>query len=146
VVDPQAEGPPTAGYALAGKANWAGLKDLKAQFDPNDDFVAGNGVIFDVAENKYRLIARTSYVYKAALIKFVGSHAEYESDPVALLSDAMQLTGRMQSNLAALIGWRPRASEIVDWPQLIATDETEVTINGRRPPPAPVKRDHTVSK
>jgi HTH-type transcriptional regulator/antitoxin HigA len=37
-----------------------------------------------------------------------------ESDPVALLSHVMVLTGRTQSDLAALIGSRPRASEIMN--------------------------------
>lgn len=75
---PQAEGPLTAWYALASKANWDGPQDVKAQFGANVDFVADNRVIFDIAGNKYRLILRISYVYKAALIKFVGTHAEYD--------------------------------------------------------------------
>jgi mRNA interferase HigB len=75
---PQAEGPLAAWYALASRANWDGPQDVKAQFGAYVDFVADNRVIFDVAGNKYRLIVRISYVYKAALIKFVGTHAEYD--------------------------------------------------------------------
>jgi HTH-type transcriptional regulator/antitoxin HigA len=37
-----------------------------------------------------------------------------ETDPIALLSHAMALTGRTQNDLAALIGSRPRASEIMN--------------------------------
>lgn len=36
------------------------------------------------------------------------------TDPIALLSHVMELTGRTQSDLAALIDSRPRASEIMN--------------------------------
>jgi HTH-type transcriptional regulator/antitoxin HigA len=36
-----------------------------------------------------------------------------EMDPIALLAHVMELTGRTQSELAELIGSRPRASEIM---------------------------------
>lgn len=36
-----------------------------------------------------------------------------ETDPIALLADVMELTGRTQIDLAELIGSRPRASEIM---------------------------------
>lgn len=75
---PQARGPLTAWYALVGRANWDGPQDVKSQFGTNVDFIADNRVIFDIAGNKYRLIVRNSYVYKAVLIKFVGTHAEYD--------------------------------------------------------------------
>ena len=35
-------------------------------------------IIFDVGGNKYRLIVRVSYGYGQVLIKFVGTHAEYD--------------------------------------------------------------------
>jgi mRNA interferase HigB len=75
---PQARGPLTAWHALAARANWEGPQDVKAQFGANVDFLADNRVIFDIAGNKYRLIAHVSYVYKSVLIKFVGTHAEYD--------------------------------------------------------------------
>jgi mRNA interferase HigB len=75
---PQAKAPLTAWHALAGRASWDGPQDVKAQFGANVDFIADNRVIFDIAGNKYRLIVRVSYVYKAVLIKFVGTHAEYD--------------------------------------------------------------------
>jgi len=37
-----------------------------------------NRVVFDIAGNKYRLIARISYEYKAVLIKFIGTHTQYD--------------------------------------------------------------------
>jgi mRNA interferase HigB len=35
-------------------------------------------MIFDLTGNKYRLIAHISYTYKRVLVKFVGTHAEYD--------------------------------------------------------------------
>jgi HTH-type transcriptional regulator/antitoxin HigA len=37
-----------------------------------------------------------------------------ETDPIALLSHVMEMTGRTQNDLAGLIGSRPRASEIMN--------------------------------
>ncbi len=37
-----------------------------------------NRLVFDTAGNKYRLIAHVAYAYKRVLIKFVGTHAEYD--------------------------------------------------------------------
>ena len=41
------------------------------------DFVADNRVIFDVAGNRYRLIVHVSYRFKRVLVKFVGTHKDY---------------------------------------------------------------------
>ncbi|EHH05894.1 hypothetical protein MEA186_29572 [Mesorhizobium amorphae CCNWGS0123] len=42
------------------------------------DFVGDNRAIFDIAGNKYRVIVHVSNTYKRVLIKFVGTHAEYD--------------------------------------------------------------------
>jgi len=42
------------------------------------DFVGDNRVIFDMAGNKYRLIVHIAYRFKRVLVKFVGTHAEYD--------------------------------------------------------------------
>lgn len=52
--------------------------DVKAAFGASVDFLADNRLIFDVAGNKYRLIVHVAYAYKRVLIKFVGTHAEYD--------------------------------------------------------------------
>jgi mRNA interferase HigB len=74
---PQAEGPLKAWYALVSKAEWAGPADVRAQFN-SADFVADNRVIFNIGGNKYRLIVRVAYLHKRVLIKFVGTHNEYD--------------------------------------------------------------------
>lgn len=80
---PQAEKPLRTWYAIVSKASWDSPADLKEQFGTTVDFVADNRVIFDIGGNKYRLIVRVSYEYKAVQVKFIGTHAEYDQiDPV----------------------------------------------------------------
>ena len=42
------------------------------------DFVADTRVIFDIGGNKYRLIVHIAYRFKRVLVKFIGTHAEYD--------------------------------------------------------------------
>ncbi|WP_291826804.1 type II toxin-antitoxin system HigB family toxin [Bosea sp. (in: a-proteobacteria)] len=76
--EPHAEMPLRVWYALVTKASWAGPKDIKAQFGTTVDFVGDNRVIFDIAGNRYRLIVHVAFAYQRALIKFVGTHKEYD--------------------------------------------------------------------
>jgi mRNA interferase HigB len=52
--------------------------DVKADFGNTVYFVADNRVIFDIAGNKYRLVAHIAYRFRRVLVKFVGTHAEYD--------------------------------------------------------------------
>jgi mRNA interferase HigB len=74
----QAEGPLTAWYLVASKADWTGPADIKAMFGTTVDFVGDNRVIFDIGGNKYRLIVHVAYKFHRILIKFVGTHREYD--------------------------------------------------------------------
>jgi mRNA interferase HigB len=75
---PQAETPVRLWYASASKAEWSSSADVKRQFGTAVDFIADNRVIFDLSGNKYRLIVHVSYTYKRVLVKFIGTHAEYD--------------------------------------------------------------------
>ncbi|MCP3470982.1 type II toxin-antitoxin system HigB family toxin [Bradyrhizobium sp. CCGUVB1N3] len=75
---PDAEKPLSAWYQIASKGNWSSPADLKKAFGNNVDFVGDNRAIFDIGGNKYRLIVHFAYQYKSALIKFVGTHEEYD--------------------------------------------------------------------
>ena len=74
----QAEGPLTAWYLVASKADWTSPADIKAMFGTTVDFVGDNRVIFDIGGNKYRLIVHVAYKFHRILIKFVGTHREYD--------------------------------------------------------------------
>jgi mRNA interferase HigB len=75
---PQAEAPLRAWHGLVSKADWASPADVKAMFR-SVDFVGDNRVIFDIGGNKYRLIVRISYRFRRVLIKFIGTHGEYDA-------------------------------------------------------------------
>jgi len=65
-------------YALVHRAEWASPADVKQDFGTTVDFVGDNRVIFDIGGNKYRLVVRISYTFKRVLIKFIGTHQEYD--------------------------------------------------------------------
>jgi mRNA interferase HigB len=74
---PQAEKPLRTWYAMVEEASWTGPADVKEQFG-TADFVADNRVIFNIGGNKFRLIARVSYSFGRVMVKFVGTHEEYD--------------------------------------------------------------------
>lgn len=79
---PRAEGPLRGWYATVAQAAWNGPADVKAMFGARVDLVADNRLIFDIAGNQFRLVVHVACRYKRVLIKFVGTHAEYDKiDP-----------------------------------------------------------------
>jgi mRNA interferase HigB len=74
----QAERPLRAWYGVVDKASWSGPADVKAMFGATVDFVADNRLVFDIGGNKYRLVVHAADGYRRVLIKFVGTHAEYD--------------------------------------------------------------------
>lgn len=74
---PAAKAPLTAWYAIVKAAEWKSPQDIRDQFN-SADFVGDNRVIFDIGGNKFRLVARVSYTFKQVLVKFVGTHNEYD--------------------------------------------------------------------
>lgn len=74
----QAEGPLRAWYAAVAKAEWYGPADVKAMFGANVDFLRDNRIVFDISGNKYRIVVHVAYPFKRLLIKFVGTHGEYD--------------------------------------------------------------------
>lgn len=75
---PQAQTPLETWHALVSKAEWKRSADIKKLFGATVDFVADNRVVFDIADNRHRLVVHVSYEYKAVLIKFIGTHAQYD--------------------------------------------------------------------
>jgi mRNA interferase HigB len=74
----QAEGPLRAWHAAVNRAKWDGPADVKAGFGATVDFVRDNRIVFDISGNKYRLVVHVAYRFKRVLIKFVGTHKEYD--------------------------------------------------------------------
>lgn len=67
-----------AWFDAVSRANWIGPTDVKAMFGTTVDFVADNRIIFDIAGNKYRLVVYVAYRLHQVLIKYVGTHAQYD--------------------------------------------------------------------
>lgn len=65
-------------YSLASKAAWSSPEDVKATFGKGLDFVGDNRIIFDIRNNEFRLVAHVAYAYGRVLIKFVGTHKDYD--------------------------------------------------------------------
>ncbi|WP_191559087.1 MULTISPECIES: type II toxin-antitoxin system HigB family toxin [Brevundimonas] len=74
---PSAKGPLTSWYDHAKAADWRSPQDVRNDFR-SADFVSDNRVVFDIGGNKYRVVVRISYTFKQVLVKFVGTHAEYD--------------------------------------------------------------------
>lgn len=74
---PKAEAPLRAWYALVEKSDWANTSDIRATFN-SADFVGDNRVVFNIGGNNYRIVAHIAYKHKRVLIKFVGTHSEYD--------------------------------------------------------------------
>ena len=75
---PEAEKPLRAWYGIASRSEWKSPADIKAAFGTNIDFVADNRIIFDVGGNKFRIVVRVSYRNKNMMIRFVGTHRQYD--------------------------------------------------------------------
>ena len=75
---PGAEQPLKAWYAVASKANWSTPADVKATYG-NASIVGGDRVVFNIGGNRYRLIVRFDYPCRIGFVRFVGTHAEYDS-------------------------------------------------------------------
>ena len=74
----QAETPLRAWYAIVDRADWSSPVDVKRMFGTTVDFVGDNRVVFDIGGNKYRLVVHVAYAYKRVLVKFIGTHAQYD--------------------------------------------------------------------
>lgn len=76
---PDAERPLRSWYKLVSASRWTRPNDVKVAFGNNVDFVGDSRVVFDIGGNKYRLVVRIVYdPYYRIMVKFVGTHAEYD--------------------------------------------------------------------
>ena len=74
----QAEGPIRAWLAVAAAARWANPTEIKRQFCGSVDFVGDNRIVFDLEGANYRLVVHASYTFGRILVKFIGTHGEYD--------------------------------------------------------------------
>ena len=59
-------------------AAWPTTHDIKVMYS-SASFLAGNTVIFNVKGNHYRLEATVAYRTAVVVVRWVGTHAEYDA-------------------------------------------------------------------
>jgi mRNA interferase HigB len=69
--------PILAWYRHILKADWKSPAEVKLDFR-NVSILRDGRVVFNIAGNKYRLIARINYAYRVVYIRFIGTHAQYD--------------------------------------------------------------------
>lgn len=66
-----------AWLAIVESAEWATPQDVK-RAHPKASILKGSRVVFNIKANDYRLIALVQYQDGVVMIRFFGSHAEYD--------------------------------------------------------------------
>lgn len=74
---PDAEEPLLAWYHEVKHEAWAGPAAVKAKYG-NASIVGNNRVVFNIRGNRYRLVVAIHYRSGIVLIRFLGTHAEYD--------------------------------------------------------------------
>ena len=67
----------TEWYNYCVKAKWNTPNQLKANLG-NASILKNNRVVFNICGNKYRIVVRMDYNRHGMLIRFVGTHEEYD--------------------------------------------------------------------
>ncbi len=81
---PDAEKPLRAWFVDTEHANWKTPSDIKRTY-PSASIISNSRVIFNIKGNKYRLIVAVHYEYSFVLIRFIGTHAEYDKIDAATI-------------------------------------------------------------
>lgn len=63
-------------YQKVKKAEWASLNDIRKMFN-SVDYVGNQHYVFNIKGNNHRLIVVVKFSIKTVLIRFIGTHAEY---------------------------------------------------------------------
>lgn len=72
-----ARDPVMAWYRNVKQADWAGPADVKRAVRSASILKDGR-VVFNLAGNKYRLVAWINYPYRVVYIRFIGTHRQYD--------------------------------------------------------------------
>lgn len=67
----------TEWYNFCSKAEWNTPHKLKADLR-NASVPKNNRVVFNLCGNKYRIVVHMDYVRHGMLVRFVGTHKEYD--------------------------------------------------------------------
>ncbi len=73
---PDAKNSMESWYHEAIDAKWTNSMDIKQRYS-SASFLKNNFVILNIKGNSYRLVIKVSYKNSVVLIKWIGTHAEY---------------------------------------------------------------------
>lgn len=73
-----AERPTLAWYRDVVQSDWARPAEIKAHFG-NASILRDGRVVFNVGGNKYRIVVWINYPYRVVYIRFIGTHAQYDT-------------------------------------------------------------------
>lgn len=75
---PDAEQALRAWYQDAHHATWNTPADIRQTY-ATASIIANNRVVFNIRGNNYRLVVAINYDFGIVYIRFIGTHAEYDS-------------------------------------------------------------------
>lgn len=64
-------------YHKTGKSDWSSFAEMKRTFG-SVDAIGNDRFVFNIKGNSYRLIAIVLFQVRTVLIRFIGTHAEYD--------------------------------------------------------------------
>jgi mRNA interferase HigB len=68
----------TAWFTEVERASWIGPEDVKRRY-VSASFLKGDRIVFNVKGNKYRIVVAVRYEFHAVYIRFIETHAEYDT-------------------------------------------------------------------
>lgn len=74
---PDAEQPLLSWHEHVKHAEWLSPTDVKTEFG-SASILRDGRVVFNIAGNKYWLVAWINYPYRVVYIRFIGSHRDYD--------------------------------------------------------------------
>ena len=87
-----AEEPLLAWYREVELEDWDTPVKLKAKYG-SASILKGSRAVFNIKGNDYRLVVKINYPYRVVYIRFVGTHAEYNTIDVDVIQTARQDKG-----------------------------------------------------
>lgn len=64
-------------YSKVEENNFKSPQELTTNFK-GADYIGNERIVFNITRNKYRLIVAFNYEYQICLVKFLGTHKEYD--------------------------------------------------------------------
>lgn len=74
---PDTEGPLLAWYREVEKEDWNSPATVKEKY--RNASIVGDRIVFNIRGNTYRLVVLVNYRFRLVLIRFFGTHKEYDA-------------------------------------------------------------------